>query len=76
MISSLLHYPDFDEKQVLLDNYAESFLQMASHPYKQSHFNTALKDTARQFRNLLVHRDEESQNIGLQRIQSDWTQFD
>ena len=76
VISSLLHYPDFDEKQVLLDNYAESFLQMASHPYKQSHFNTALKDTARQFRNLLVHRDEESQNIGLQRIQSDWTQFD
>ena len=76
VISSLLHHPDFDEKQVLLDNYAESFLQMASHPYKQSRFNSILKDTARQFRNLLIHSEEESQNEGLREIETTWSQLD
>lgn len=73
VIQSLLIHPDFGERQVLMDNYAESFLQMASHPYKQTEYNKALKDTARHFRNLLVLRKEEEQNKGLGEILAAWT---
>ena len=76
VIESLLHHPDFNERQVLLDNYAESFLQMASHPYKQSRFNIVLKDTARRFRNLLALGDEEKQNEGLREMEATWNQIE
>lgn len=72
VIHSLLSHPDFDERQVLIDNYAESFLQMASHPYKQTEYDLPLKDTARMFRNLLVHDDEEKQNQNLLDVQASW----
>lgn len=76
MIGNLLHHPNFNERQVLLDNYAESFLQMASHPYKQSRFNIVLKDTARRFRNLLALGDEEEQNEGLREVETTWNQIE
>jgi uncharacterized protein DUF6882 len=72
VVQSLLSHPDFQERQVLLDNYAESFLQMASHPYKHTEYDPVLKDTARKFRNLLVFEDEEKQNQGLLEIQKTW----
>jgi hypothetical protein len=75
VIQSLLRHPDFDERQVLLDNYAESFLQMASHPYKQTEYDPALKDAARKFRNLLVY-EEEVQNQGLLELQATWEERD
>ena len=72
VVGSLLNHPDFEERKVLLDNYAESFLQMASHPYKQTEYNSVLKDTAREFRNLLVFENEETQNEGLLKVQAIW----
>lgn len=72
VVVSLLNHPDFEERQVLLDNYAESFLQMASHPYKATEYDARLKDTAREFRNLLAFPEEEKQNQGLRDIQQRW----
>ena len=65
VVENLMDYDDLEERQVLLDNYAESFLQMATHPYKGGEFEKKLKDTARCFRNLLVFEDLNEQNIGL-----------
>jgi len=76
VVESLMSHPTFEERQVLLDNYAESFLQMASHPYKGTEFEDPLKDAARQFRNLLALRDEEEQKKGLRAIQSAWVELD
>lgn len=72
VVQSLFEYPDFDERLVLLDNYAESFLQMASHPYKGTEYEARLKDTAREFRNLLVHQDIDQQDAGLLKIRLGW----
>ncbi|HIB64744.1 MAG TPA: hypothetical protein EYO33_06455 [Phycisphaerales bacterium] len=72
VVESLLSYPDFRERQVLIDNYAESFLQMASHPYRETEFATKLQDTARRLRNLLVHDEQEAQDMGLLAVRAIW----
>ena len=75
VVTSLLNHPDFEERQVLLDNYAESFLQMASHPYKHTNYQSLLKDAARTLRNLLIYQREEEldfQNKALQDLLSAW----
>jgi hypothetical protein len=72
VVESLMNHPSFEERQILLDNYAESFLQMASHPYKGTEYDEPLKDAARLFRNLLVHENEEEQNRGLAELRMTW----
>ena len=72
VVESLLSYPDFRERQVLIDNYAESFLQMASHPYRETEYATKLQDTARRLRNLLVHDEQEAQDMGLLAVRAIW----
>jgi hypothetical protein len=53
VLNRLVDHPYPDELAVLLDNYAESFLQMAGHPHKSTDFEKELQDTARGMRNLL-----------------------
>lgn len=72
VLNSLLTHPDFSERQVLVDNYAESFLQMASHPYKMTEFESRLRDTARDLRNLLVYEEQEQQDKGLVKLHEAW----
>lgn len=54
VLERLMEHPIVDEWAVLLDNYAESFLQMAGHPHKSTAFEQELRDTARSMRNLLA----------------------
>lgn len=72
VVQSLLNYPDYRERQVLIDNYAESFLQMASHPYKNTTYADELRDTARLLRNLLVFDEAEVQDKALIEVQARW----
>ncbi len=50
----LTDHPNAEEWPVLLDNYAESFLQMAGHPHKGTEYEQELRDTARSMRNILA----------------------
>jgi Family of unknown function (DUF6882) len=72
VLQSLVSHDDFEERQVLMDNYAESFLQMANHPYKGTHFEKRLKDVARGLRNSLVVEDEAMQSEALGQLCEDW----
>lgn len=54
VLKRLLEHPHPSELAVLLDNYSESFLQMAAHPHKGTDFETELQSTAREMRNLLA----------------------
>ena len=76
VLHSLLTHPDPSERQVLLDNYAESFLQMASHPYKMTEFEERLRDTARSLRNLLVYEEQEKQDKGLTELREAWVKVE
>lgn len=58
VLGRLIDHPYPDELAVLLDNYSESFLQMAGHPHKGTEFERELQDTARSMRNLLGLTDE------------------
>lgn len=53
VLQRLTEHPSSNEWPVLLDNYAESFLQMAGHPHKGTEYEPFLRDTARDMRNLL-----------------------
>jgi hypothetical protein len=53
VLRRLTEHPSSQEWAVLLDNYAESFLQMAGHPHKGTEYEPQLRDTARDMRNLL-----------------------
>lgn len=69
VLNRMIEYQDSPEWQVLLDNYAESFLQMADHPHKGTSFESELRDTARAMRNLLAladpsRRDELNAKLG------------
>lgn len=75
VLDSLLNHPDFGERQVLIDNYAESFLQMARHPYKGTDYSSKLQDTARALRNLLAQTDPASQDRGLVEQQEYWARL-
>jgi hypothetical protein len=59
VLSRLMEHPYADELAVLLDNYSESFLQMAGHPHKGTEYEAELRDTAREMRNLLPWVTEE-----------------
>ncbi len=61
VLQRLTDHPIVDEWAVLLDNYAESFLQMAGHPHKGTDFEQELRDTARAMRNLLAYANPERQ---------------
>ena len=73
VIDSLLYHLDIEEREVLLDNYAESFLQMASHPYKGTEHAKPLQDVARKFRNLLACHVSEDQEKVLKAIRDEWS---
>lgn len=72
IVENLIRHPDLDERQILIDNYAESFIQMANHPYRATPFEPALKDTARDFRNLLALQKKESQDEELLKVHQTW----
>ena len=59
VLSRLVDHPHPEELAVLLDNYSESFLQMAGHPHKSTDFERELQDTARSMRNLLGQANDE-----------------
>lgn len=59
VLGRLMDHPYPEELAVLLDNYSESFLQMAGHPHKSTDFEKELQDTARTMRNLLGASTEE-----------------
>lgn len=59
VLNRLIDHPHTEELAVLIDNYSESFLQMAGHPHKSTNFEKELQDTARSMRNLLAMANEE-----------------
>ena len=73
VIDSLLYHLELEEREVLLDNYAESFLQMASHPYKGTEHAKPLRNVARKFRNLLACGSSEEQEDVLKKIRDEWS---
>lgn len=59
VLTKLKAHNAFEELPRLLDNYAQSFLQLADHPHRGSDYEAPLRDTARGMRNLLVYTQEE-----------------
>ncbi len=76
VLERLAVHPDQDELPVLLDNYAETFLQMVSHSHRGTEYEGPLKDTAREMRNLLSlfsgSEDATPVRRQLRRLQSLW----
>lgn len=75
VLRRLSEHPSPDELPVLLENYGESFLQMAGHPHRGTDFESELKDTARAMRNLLplaFAGDLPRLQAELQRLASHW----
>jgi hypothetical protein len=75
VLGRLMDHPYPDELAVLLDNYSESFLQMAGHPHKSTDFEKELQDTARSMRNLLgLATDEGMEDLRaeLERLAAHW----
>ena len=75
VLQRLIDHPFPDELAVLMDNYAESFLQMAGHPHKSTHFEKELQDTARGMRNLLALATDDNLpqlREELQRLSDHW----
>ncbi len=75
VLKRLISHPYLAELTVLLDNYAESFLQLAGHTHKTTEFEAPLKDTARAMRNFLSLANEEqleSLRDGLKQLEATW----
>lgn len=75
VLQRLIEHPNHSELAVLLDNYAESFLQMAGHPHKGSEFEAVLKDAARRMRNSLRFANQDGiENLReeLRGLVADW----
>ena len=75
VLGRLIDHPYPDELAVLLDNYSESFLQMAGHPHKSTDFERELQDTARSMRNLLALANDEGLpglRTELERLTAHW----
>lgn len=76
VIESIQMVREISERKVLLDNYAESFLQMATHPYKATDYADPLKHSARVFRNMLVWDESEPQDQELEKLETYWDELD
>lgn len=75
VLEKLRAHIEFDDLALLMDNYAESFLQLADHPHKSGPFETPLRDTARGMRNLLVHANpgqKDKLQSGLSKLRNLW----
>ena len=72
VLDKLAAHDDYSERRILLDNYAESFLQLASQPHKGSEYEEPLRILARSMRNLLALTDQEM-TTELERLALNWS---
>lgn len=78
VLEMLRNHGDNAELMVLLNNYAESFLQMAGHSHADTDYREPLRDTARGMRNLLIYvQNEQSKefNKGVNELKKLWKKY-
>lgn len=75
VLELLGRHPSGPELAELLNNYAQSFLQLADHPHKHTAYEAPLRDTARVMRNALgwTSADKSSElQAELERLAAEW----